>query len=117
MQSLLERTARAPMYTVSPHDLAMARATTVTIDVPAALRIYCDGASELLLRAGSVRAALEELERRYSMLYRNVCDESGSVRRHINLFVNTSHVRDRNGLDTPLEAGDVVTILPAISGG
>ena len=95
----------------------MTREATVTIEVPAALRIYCDGALELSLQAGTVRAALEELERRHPMLYRNVCDESGSVRRHINLFVNTSHVRDRNGLDTPLQAGDVVTILPAISGG
>jgi molybdopterin converting factor small subunit len=46
-----------------------------------------------------------------------VCDETGAVRRHINLFVNSSHVRDRDGLDTPLAAGDVLTILPAVSGG
>jgi len=31
--------------------------------------------------------------------------------------VNTDHMRDRNGLDTPLAPGDVVTILPAVSGG
>jgi molybdopterin converting factor small subunit len=39
------------------------------------------------------------------------------VRRHVNLFVNTSHVRDREGLDTAPVPGDVITILPAISGG
>ena len=50
-------------------------------------------------------------------LYRSVCDETGAVRRHVNLFVNTSHVRDREGLDTALAPGDVVTILPAVSGG
>ena len=50
-------------------------------------------------------------------LYGNVCDETGMVRRHVNIFVNARHMRDRSGLDTPLEAGDVVTILPAISGG
>ena len=37
--------------------------------------------------------------------------------RHIGLFVNTAHVRDREGLDTPLASGDVITILPAVSGG
>ena len=95
----------------------MTGATSIKIHVPAALRDYCEGASELWLSASSVRAALEELERRHPSLYRSICDETGSVRRHVNLFVNTSHVRDRNGLDTALAPGDVVTILPAISGG
>ena len=90
---------------------------TVTISVPAVLRDYCEGASELLLSAPSVRAVLEQLERSHPSLYRNVCDETGTVRRHMNLFVNTSHVRDLEGLDTALVPGDVITILPAISGG
>ena len=92
-------------------------ATSIKVHVPGPLREYCEGASELLLSASSVRAALGELERRYPSLYRNVCDETGTVRRHVNLFVNTSHIRDREGLDTGLSPGDVFTILPAISGG
>ena len=95
----------------------MTRATIVTIQVPGLLREYCDGSSELSLSAASVGAALDEIERCHPSLYRNICDETGSVRRHVNLFVNDWHIRDRNGLDTSLEAGDVVTILPAISGG
>ena len=90
---------------------------TITIDVPSALRAYCGGASELFLSAPTVRAALEQLERSHPSLYHSVCDETGTVRRHINLFVNTSHVRDREGLDTALVPGDVITILPALSGG
>ena len=39
------------------------------------------------------------------------------MRRHVNLFVNSDNVRDLDGLDTPLAPGDVVTILPAVSGG
>ncbi len=89
----------------------------ITILVPGPLRAYCDGASELSLSAPTVRAALEELERSHPSLYRNICDETGRVRRHVNLFVNTSHVRDREGLDTALAPGDVITILPAVSGG
>ena len=95
----------------------MARPMTITIHVPAALRAYCNGAAELSLSASSVRAALEQLERSHPALYRSVCDETGAVRRHINLFVNTSHMRDREGLDTVLVPGDVITILPAVSGG
>lgn len=90
---------------------------TVSIQIPGALRPYCGGVSELSVAAPSVRAALDELERRHPHLYRSVCDETGAVRRHINVFVNTTNVRDGQGLDTTLAAGDVVTILPAVSGG
>ena len=93
------------------------RAMSIKVCVPAPLRPYCGGASELGLAALNVRAALEELEHRHPSLYRNVCDETGAVRRHINLFVNTAHVRDREGLDTALMPGDILTILPAVSGG
>ena len=89
----------------------------VTVYVPGVLRPSCGGVSRLSLNAASVRAALADLERRHPSLYRSVCDETGAVRRHVNLFVNTSHVRDREGLDTALAPGDVVTFLPAVSGG
>ncbi|HVS38089.1 MAG TPA: MoaD/ThiS family protein [Gemmataceae bacterium] len=90
---------------------------TIAIYLPSMLRSYCQGANPLSLTAASVRAALEQLENSYPALYRSVCDETGAVRRHVNLFVNTSHIRDRDGLDTALVAGDVLTILPAVSGG
>ena len=96
---------------------AMTGATTVQIDVPGALRHCCEGASELLLSASSVRAAFEQIEQRHPSLYSSICDETGAVRRNVNVFVNTSHVRDLEGLDTVLQPGDVVTILPAVSGG
>ena len=92
-------------------------APTITINVPGPLRGYCAGASQLSLSADSVRAALENLERSEGALYRNICDETGAVRRHLNVFVNTENVRDREGVDTKLRPGDEVTILPAVSGG
>ena len=64
-----------------------------------------------------MRAALEDLERSHFALYRNLCDETGTVRRHLNVFVNSDNVRDLDGVDTTLTPGDVVTILPAVSGG
>lgn len=95
----------------------MAHDVTITIHVSAALRAYCGGASDITLPASSLRSAIAQLERIHPSLYGSVCDERGEVRRHVNLFVNTSHMRDRQGLDTELAPGDVVTILPAVSGG
>jgi molybdopterin converting factor small subunit len=91
--------------------------TTVRLHIPAPLRDCCRGANEIRVSAESVRAALAELERLYPALYRSVCDETGAVRRHVNVFVNASHMRDCNGFDTVLGPGDVLTILPAVSGG
>jgi molybdopterin synthase sulfur carrier subunit len=95
----------------------MAPPPTITIHVLGALRTYCGGAAQLSISAHTVRAALEDLERSQSALYRNVCDETGTVRRHLNVFVNAENVRDLDGVDTTLTAGDVLTILPAVSGG
>lgn len=90
---------------------------TVTIHVPRELRVGCAGAREVFIDAADVQAALDELQRRYPVVYRGVCDECGRLRRHINLFVNSSHMRDRDGLSTTLASGDTLSILPAVSGG
>jgi sulfur-carrier protein len=95
----------------------MTAAAAVKIHVPGMLRDCCGGASELSLSATSVRDALEEIGRSYPALYGRICDETGAVRRHVNVFVNVIHMRDREGLDTRLVPGDVLTILPAVSGG
>jgi molybdopterin converting factor small subunit len=95
----------------------MSQMAAVRIQIPEALRQYCGGASALPVAAPNVRAALEALEQQHPSVYRNVCDETGAVRHHLAVFVNSAHVRDRSGLDTALAPGDVVTILTAVSGG
>jgi len=90
---------------------------SITFHLPTALRKYCGGAADVAVSAGTVKSALLELERAQPALYVNLCDETGRVRRHLNLFVNSDHMRDRDGIDTPLNDGDVVTILAAVSGG
>ena len=89
----------------------------IEVRVPSMLRDCCAKASEVRVAAATLQAALDEIECLYPALYRSVCDDNGAVRRHINLFVNTQHMRDRDGLGTRLAPGDVVTILPAVSGG
>jgi len=64
----------------------MVGAPTITIHVPGLLRDSCAGWTELSIPARTVRAALEDLEQHHSALYRNVCDETGAVRRHLNVF-------------------------------
>jgi len=94
----------------------MAPPTTITIRVSPSLRDTC-GSLEFTLPAEDVQVVLAEIERRHPALHKSVCDETGAVRRHVNVFVNSARMRDRDGLDTRLVPGDVVTILPSVSGG
>jgi molybdopterin synthase sulfur carrier subunit len=95
----------------------MGSAPTITLHVVGPLRTYCAGAAQLPVSAHTVRAALEDLERTQPALYRNVCDETGKLRKHLNVYVNADNMRDLDGVGTPLKPGDVLTILPAVSGG
>jgi molybdopterin converting factor small subunit len=90
---------------------------SISIQIPAMLRNECEGRNELRVSARTVREALAQLERNHPALYRSVCDETGAVRRHMNLFVNSSLVRGGQGLDTALATGDVLFIMTAVSGG
>ena len=89
----------------------------VTIHLTAPLRPYAGGASRLEIEASTLKAALQALERSQAALYRNICDETGALRRHLNVYVNADNIRDLGGLETTLAAGDVLTFLPAVSGG
>jgi molybdopterin converting factor small subunit len=89
----------------------------VTVHVPTPLRKYCGGASDVAVDGANLRDALHVIEGRFRDLYGSVCDETGAIRRHVNVFVNGANVKDGKGLDTPLAPGDAVMILPAVSGG
>ncbi len=91
--------------------------SSIAVFIPDPLRDYCAGAAFLALPGTNLRAILAELEQRHPALHRSICDETGAVRRHINLFVNSQHMGDRDGLETKLAPGDEVFILPAVSGG
>ena len=95
----------------------MTAGTAIKIHVPGALRDGCGGASELSLEASSVRAVLDELEQRHPSLYRGICDETGAVRRHVNLFVREEPICDRETLSDKVSPDDKLFILQSLSGG
>jgi len=90
---------------------------TIPVLIPSMLRHECGGRSELRVEAGTVREALCQLERSHPAVYRSVCDETGAVRRHVNLFVNDSFLPKHEGLDRAFRPGDCLSIMPAVSGG
>lgn len=90
---------------------------SVRVRIPTPLRAATDGTAELSLDAASVIGVIDELETRYPAIRGRLRDESGALRRFVNLYVNGEDVRFKNGLDTSLAAGDELSIVPAVAGG
>ena len=88
----------------------------VRVAIPRELRPLCGGHAELRMIARDVRELLGQLARQHPQVHVRICDERGEPRPHINVFVN-DQFRPRAELDIPLAVGDLVTILPAVSGG
>ena len=96
----------------------------VRVRVPAQLRGLVGGAAvvDVSLTVGAdarptVGALLDSLALQHPALERRIRDEQGRARAHVNLFVGSDNVRDRDGLATPIAAGDELSIIPAVSGG
>jgi molybdopterin converting factor small subunit len=88
-----------------------------TIRIPTPLRTFTAGAGEVAVQGATVREALAELERRHAGILPRVLDDQGRVRGFVNIFVGERNVRALGGLDSPLPAAAVISIVPAVAGG
>jgi sulfur-carrier protein len=94
----------------------------VRVDVllPGVLREHAEGLDRLALDLGedaTVLAALEAVSQRWPALGRRLRDDTGAVRRHVNLFVDGDDVRALQRVQTPLREGSVLHVLPSVAGG
>jgi molybdopterin synthase sulfur carrier subunit len=89
----------------------------IHVRVPTPLRKLTGGADAVEAEGATVAALVNDLERRYPGIKARICDESGQVRRFVNLFVNGEDIRFLKQLETPLAPGDELSIVPAIAGG
>ena len=90
---------------------------SVRVRIPTPLRQATDGTAEVQMEASDVSSVIVELETRYPAIRGRLRDESGALRRFVNLYVNGEDVRFKNGLETSLSAGDELSIVPAVAGG
>jgi len=90
---------------------------SVRIRIPTPLRKFTGGAEEVSVSGATVGTAVEDLEKKHPGIKERLCDDSGRVRRFVNVYVNGDDIRFLNSLDTPVKEGDEVSIVPAIAGG
>jgi len=89
----------------------------VVVRIPTPLRRITSGASEVVAKGKDVAELIEDLERQFPGLRERLVEESGELRRFINVYVNQEDVRFLSGRETALKDGDEVSIVPAIAGG
>ena len=89
----------------------------VSVRIPTTLRPLTGGASEVQVEAGTVAEALSALEVSHPGFGCRILDESGQLRRFVNVFVSDDDIRFLDGLDTAVPEGGTVAIVPAVAGG
>jgi molybdopterin synthase sulfur carrier subunit len=90
---------------------------SVTVRIPTPLRKLTNELDVVSGEGGTLLACIDSLEEQYPGIKERLCDEGGELRRFVNVYVNGEDVRFQQGLQTPLNAGDEVSIVPAVAGG
>ena len=90
---------------------------SIRVKIPTQLRSLTAGESEVVVEAASVRELMAALETNYPGIGERLMDDSGELRRFINVFVGQEDIRFLKGLDTPVTESEEVFIIPAIAGG
>ena len=90
---------------------------TATIRIPTPLRTATGGASTVEVDAATVGEALASLEQAHPGVAERLLDDNGQLRRFVNVFVDDEDVRFAQGLQTPVNPGATVSIIPAVAGG
>jgi molybdopterin synthase sulfur carrier subunit len=90
---------------------------SVTVRIPTPLRKLTNDQDVVTGDGGTLQACIEALDAQYPGLKERLCDETGQLRRFVNIYVNGEDVRFQEGLLTALKPGDEVSIVPAVAGG
>ncbi|HEY3064648.1 MAG TPA: ubiquitin-like small modifier protein 1 [Methylomirabilota bacterium] len=89
----------------------------VLVRVPTPLRSLTKGNAEVQAKGDTVADVVEDLDRQFPGLRERLVDDTGELRRFINVYVNGEDIRFLQAKTTTLKDGDEVSIVPAIAGG
>jgi sulfur-carrier protein len=90
---------------------------SATVRIPTILRSYTSGANEVAAEGSTVSEVLESLESDYAGIRGRIVDDTGALRRFVNVYVGDDDVRFIGGLEAPVADGAKISIIPAVAGG
>ena len=89
----------------------------ITIFIPTPLRRFAGEQSKVQVQAADVAGAVRSLTTIHPGLVPYIYDETELLRKHVRIYLGENEIREKEGLATPLHAGDELSIIPAIAGG
>ena len=81
------------------------------------MKYYVNNQTEFFVLAATVQEVLDQIIEQYPSIKFHLVDAKGNLRKHFNVFINGTHIRDLNGLDTPLKEEDKVILMASAAGG
>ena len=90
---------------------------SATVRIPTILRSYTGGAGEVTAEGSTLREVLDSLEAAHPGIKARIVDESGALRRFVNVYLGDDDVRFVGGLDAEVADGAKISIIPAVAGG
>lgn len=90
---------------------------SVSVRIPTILRTYTGGESEVAAEGSTLAEVLDDLDDSYAGIKGRILDESGALRRFVNVYVGNDDVRFLDHLETPTPDGTQVSVIPAVAGG
>ena len=90
---------------------------SVSVRIPTILRTYTGGSAQVSADPGTLRDVIANLDASYPGISGRIIDDTGNLRRFVNVYVGEEDVRFARGLDTPVPAGSHVSVIPAVAGG
>ena len=90
---------------------------SIKVRIPTPLQKLTKEKGEVESAGASVKQLIEDLEKNYPGIKERICDDSGKIRRFVNVYVNEQDIRFLQQEDTAVKDGDEISIVPAIAGG
>ena len=88
-----------------------------TVRFPTVMKYYINNQAEVFVPAATVRDLVQEVIEKYPSIRFHLVDSESNLRKHFNVFVNGTHIRDLNGMDTRLNEEDKVILMASAAGG
>ncbi|MDP7552158.1 MAG: MoaD/ThiS family protein [Nitrospinaceae bacterium] len=89
----------------------------VKVRIPTPLMKLTDNQAEVTAEGSTISEILNNLESQFNGIKERICEENGSPRRFINVYLNEEDIRFLDGERTAVKDGDEISIIPAIAGG
>lgn len=90
---------------------------SASVRIPTILRNYTGGVNEVTADGSTLAEVLESLESNHPGIRARVLDDTGALRRFVNIYVGDEDVRFSGGLDAPVADNAKISIIPAVAGG